>query len=224
MSSIFIYLHFHLRSSNSLLVPSYPRSPLFIPDATTDRALCFLESSVVGGTTSLLVDAGAESGVRDGEGRGVMGDILIEVGVLVFEVPFLFVSRFPCFWITSISFGYLIPFYCLCVRRFSSFCFVGHSFVRFRGRSSSSGWFGRIRQFTVVRFRFTFISFWSFFILWFSIVRLRFLSSGLMPVQFFVSTSFCSVFLSSPLPLPPSLFFSPLSPPLLFACIRDVMF
>jgi len=63
-----------LRSSISLLVPSFPRSPLSIPDATADLALCFLESSVVNGTASLLVDAGAETGVQVGEGREVMSD------------------------------------------------------------------------------------------------------------------------------------------------------
>lgn len=45
---------------------------LLVCDA--DWALCFLESSTVDGTMPLLVDAGAKSGVRDREGRGVMGD------------------------------------------------------------------------------------------------------------------------------------------------------
>jgi len=33
---------------------------IYLGDANTDRALCFLDSSVVGGTISLLVDVGGE--------------------------------------------------------------------------------------------------------------------------------------------------------------------
>ena len=206
----------------------------FSPGCDADQAFCFLESSVVDGTTSLLVDAGAESGVRDGEGRGVVGD---RGRCFWFMRFFSFSFRFSSHFLLSFSmllihlgFLWFISFDFLCVRRFGSFsiwwsiCCVLHSFLRFCRRSSSSGWFERIRQSTVVRFRFPFLSFGVFFFHFVvfdcSIVVLElWLDAGSVLcihfVLFFSSLLFLFLCLS---------FFSPLPLPLPFACIRYAMF
>jgi len=62
----FICPHLHSGSClSSLVLPSCPGS-LSIADVTADQALVFLESSVVGGTMSLLGNAGSESDDRGG--------------------------------------------------------------------------------------------------------------------------------------------------------------
>ena len=124
---------------------------------------------------------------------------MIEVGVLIFEVLFLFVSFFFVF-LHVITFSFTFVFHAFDSSRFplvylvllslhASFWFilqlVDHllcgSFIHLFARSC---WFEHIHNFTL---------------------RLQFLSSGLMPFQFSLSTSFGPVLLS-PLPLPLSFF------------------
>jgi hypothetical protein len=162
-------------------------------------------------------------GLEKEEGEPVMNDRGECFGFEVLFLSFFFaLSRFPLlsFSMLLIHLGFLwfISFYFLCVRCFGSFsiwwsicCVVHsfvHSFVSVGVPRPAAGLNVSVNPLLFDSDLLPFLlDFFFFVILWFSIVRLRFLSSGLMPVQFFVSTSFSSVLLSSPLPLPLSFFF-----------------